>query len=117
MLDFLKPEQRKAIYQIIAFLNATAVAMVPVLQQFGIVTDDVAAQVVQFAAGVLSVAGFLLASKNVDVAVKPAYTSSKPAPAAPTQITVMANSKKVQTGQDAIVKDAPQGALVLDEKK
>ena len=116
MLDFLKPEQRKAIYQIIAFLNAAAVAMVPVLQQFGIVTDDVAAQVVQFAAGVLSFAGFLLASKNVDVTPK-SNVVVKPAPAVPTQITVMANSKKVQTGQDAIVKDAPQGALVVDEKK
>jgi hypothetical protein len=116
MLDFLKPEQRKAIYQIIAFLNAAAVAMVPVLQQFGIVTDDVAAQVLQFAAGVLSFAGFLLASKNVDVTPK-AKAVVKTAPAAPTQITVMANSKKVQTGQDAIVKDAPQGAMVLDEKK
>jgi hypothetical protein len=116
MLDFLKPEQRKAIYQIIAFLNAAAVAMVPVLQQFGIVTDDVAAQVLQFAAGVLSFAGFLLASKNVDVTPK-AKAVVKTAPVAPTQITVMANSKKVQTGQDAIVKDAPQGAMVLDEKK
>lgn len=117
MLDFLKPQQRKAIYQIIAFLNAAAVAMVPVLQQFGIVTDDVAAQVLQFAAGVLSFAGFLLASKNVEVPAKAPKVTTVPVPAAPTQITVMANSKKIQTGQDAIVKDAPQGALVLDEKK
>lgn len=70
MLTFLNPRTRKTAYNVFAIMNATVVALVPVAIQFGFIPADWSENIIQTAAGILSVAGFMLASKNVDV--KPA---------------------------------------------
>jgi hypothetical protein len=72
-MTFLNPARRKAIYNIFAVLNAVVVALVPVAIQFGFIPAEWSENIIQTAAGVLSVAGFMLASKNTDkpVAAEP----------------------------------------------
>jgi hypothetical protein len=72
VLTFLNPKTRKAAYNVFAVMNAVVVALVPVAIQFGFIPADWSENIIQTAAGVLSVAGFMLASKNVDT--KPVET-------------------------------------------
>lgn len=92
MLTFLKPRTRKNIYNVFAIMNAVIVALVPVAIQFGFLPADLQENIVQSGAGVLSFIGFLLASKNTDVA-----------PAKPTV--------------DETLGYVPEGAVVLTEGK
>lgn len=92
MLNFISPEVRKAIYNTFAILNAAIVAAVPVAVELNVVPTNWGDGIIQAAAGILSAAGFFLASANVTTAKKAekiAAKAAEPTPAAQSGLLIV----------------------------
>ena len=61
----VSPAGRKSIYGVVIAINALAIAVVPVLQSLGWIDAGVGAKVLELVAGVVAVAGSIVAIKFV----------------------------------------------------
>ena len=61
----ISPAGRKSLYGVVIGVNALVVAVVPVLESLGWITGDISTQVLQVAAGVVAIAGSIVAIRFV----------------------------------------------------